>query len=193
MEEMSDIALLHLLERDDEHAFTSLFHRYRNKIYSIGLELTDSAFLAEEIVQDVFLNIWLKRKQLGEVAHFRAYLFTTARNVVINALKKKATEERIARELALPVDYDTTNYEALLSKEYETVMREAITRLPARQQQVYRLVREDGLKREEVAALLNISPETVKSSLADAMRSIRAYCKANLDLLGFLLISILLD
>lgn len=192
MEELNDILLLKRMAKDDNTAFACLFNRYRNKIYSIGLQLTHSRPLAEEIVQDVFLNVWAKREALSEVVHFRAYLFTTARNIVIDALRKKASQERLAREAGQPITYESS-FDVLLNKQYETVLQTAIGRLTPRQREVYHLVHERGLKREEVAAQLNISAETVKSVLAAAMLHIRAYCKSHLDLLSFLLISILLD
>lgn len=192
MEELSDNILLKRMVKDDDAAFACLFNRYRNKIYTIGLHLTHSSSLAEEIVQDVFLNIWTKRDTLSQVVHFRAYLFTSTRNIVIDALRKKASEERLAREAGHPITYESS-FDMLLSKQYETVLQTAVSRLTPRQREVYQLVHEMGLKREEVAAQLNISAETVKSVLAAAMLHIRAYCKSNLDLLGFLLISILLD
>jgi DNA-directed RNA polymerase specialized sigma24 family protein len=71
----SEKDLLHLVAQGDKVAFTRLFNNYRNKIYTIAFELTESSATAEEIVQDVFLKIWLKRASLNEVTHFQAYLF----------------------------------------------------------------------------------------------------------------------
>jgi RNA polymerase sigma-70 factor (family 1) len=192
MQEFTDLELAKRMGEDDEHAFASLFERYQHKVFSIGMELTGSKLLAEDIVQDVFLNIWLKRSIIADVSHFRAYLFTTVRNIVVDVIRKKGSQERLAKASGQPLVGDTT-FDALINKEYEQVLYTAIARLPRRQQEVYRLVRENGLKREEVAAMLNVSPETVKSNLSDALRNIRAYCKANLDILSFLLVCILLD
>jgi RNA polymerase sigma-70 factor (family 1) len=175
--------LLKLIALGDEVAFTSLFNSYRNKIYSIAFELTESSSVAEEIVQDVFLKIWTKRASMGEITHFQAYLFTTARNYVFTALKRIARKQALEAKAAgnTPLFYlDTEN--RLLHKEYAMILQEAVDRLPARQRQVYQLIREKEYKREEVAAMLRLSPETVKTHLAQAMRNIRAYCLARLDI-----------
>jgi RNA polymerase sigma-70 factor (family 1) len=183
--EYDEKALLLLVTRGDEEAFTRLFHEYRNKIYSIAYDLTESAGLSEEIVQDVFLKIWLRRETLGTVTSFRAYLFTITRNYVFTTLKKMARR----RNLEMPVGQDTDESyknndteDLMLNREYARILHEAVDRLPERQRQVYLLMKEKGCKREAAATLLHVSPETVKTHLTQAMRSIRAYCLAHLEL-----------
>lgn len=174
--------ILKLVAAGDKNAFTHLYNSYRNKIYSIAFELTESAAVAEEIVQDVFLKIWVKRNSLEEVTHFRAYLFTITRNYVFTALKRIARKESIevnAMQDAPLYYHDTEN--RVLNNEYTRILQAAIDRLPEQQRQVYNLIKKEGYKREEAAAVLRLSPETVKTHLAQAMRSIRTYCLARLD------------
>jgi RNA polymerase sigma-70 factor (family 1) len=178
----SESELLKLVVAGDKNAFTQLYNNYRNKIYSIAFELTESSAVAEEIVQDVFLKIWVKRTTLDEVTHFRAYLFTITRNYVFTALKRIARKEAIevyAMQDAPLYYHDTEN--RVLNNEYTRILQAAIDRLPEQQRQVYNLIKKEGYKREEVAAALRLSPETVKTHLAQAMRSIRTYCLARLD------------
>lgn len=175
--------LLKLVAEGDRNAFTQIYNNYRNKIYSIAFELTESTTVSEEIVQDVFLKIWVKRDSLHEVEHFRAYLFTITRNYVFTALKRIARKESIevsAVEDAPLYDHDTED--RVLNNEYTRILQAAIDRLPEQQKQVYNLIKKEGLKREEAAAALHLSPETVKTHLAQAMRSIRTYCLARLDI-----------
>jgi RNA polymerase sigma-70 factor (ECF subfamily) len=175
--------LLRLVAEGDKNAFTQIYNNYRNKIYSIAFELTESTTVAEEIVQDVFLKIWVKRGSLHEIEHFRAYLFTITRNYVFTALKRIARKETI--EVSAIQDaplYDNDTEDRVLNKEYTRILQAAIDRLPEQQKQVYNLIKKEGLKREEAAAALHLSPETVKTHLAQAMRSIRTYCLARLDI-----------
>lgn len=175
--------LLRLVADGDRNAFTQLYNNYRNKIYSIAFELTESTTVAEEIVQDTFLKIWVKRESLLEVEHFRAYLFTITRNYVFTALKRIARKESI--EVSAIQDaplYDHDTEDRVLNNEYTRILQAAIDRLPEQQKQVYNLIKKEGLKREEAAAALHLSPETVKTHLAQAMRSIRTYCLARLDI-----------
>lgn len=175
--------LLKLVAEGDRNAFTQLYNNYRNKIYSIAFELTDSTTVAEEIVQDTFLKIWVKRDSLNEIEHFRAYLFTITRNYVFTALKRIARQESL--EVSAIQDaplYDHDTEDRVLNNEYTRILQAAIDRLPEQQKQVYNLIKKEGLKREEAAAALHLSPETVKTHLAQAMRSIRTYCLARLDI-----------
>jgi RNA polymerase sigma-70 factor (family 1) len=174
----------------DEGAFSSLFNHYRNRIYTIAFKLTDSAPLSEEILLDVFLKIWLKRERLPELEHFTAYLFTTTRNHVFNTLKQLALRRRAEDEVRVDdqlLQSRTTDY-SLMDKEYQVILQQALSSLSPRQREIYALIKEQGLKREEAAALLNLSPETVKRHLAEAMYAIRVYCLTRLDLLVVILL-----
>jgi RNA polymerase sigma-70 factor (family 1) len=175
--------LLMRIAAGDEAAFTALFDAYKDKIYSIAMRLTRNAAVAEEIVQDVFLKIWLKRQGLAEVEHFRAYLFTATRNEVISAIRRLARRRVLvagAAKAGLTEVNDTDSL--LLDREYQAILRQAVEQLPPQQQKVYRLMKEQGLRRDQAAEQLGMSPETVKMHLALAMRSVRAFCIARLDL-----------
>ncbi len=167
----------------DEPAFSRLFEYHRNRIYSIAFKLTHSTAISEEIVQDVFLKIWLKRADLTRIQNFSAYLFIMTRNTVYKVLKHNAihyNSRMIAGEDHLLLHNDPEN--RLMEKDYNSLLQKAIHRLPAQQQKVYKLVKEQGLKREEVAELLEIHPETIKYHLAQAKKNIRTYCSPYLDL-----------
>jgi len=180
---MDERSLLHRVASGDEAAFTELFNAYKGRVYSIGVRLMGTSVAAEEIVQDVFLKIWLKREALVSIEYFRAYLFTATRHEIINALKRIARRRGITGDALPESEPGGSDTDALLlDKEYQEVLRQAIERLPAQQREVYRLIKEQGLKREVVAEQLRLSPETVKVHLAKAMRSIRAFCISHLDL-----------
>lgn len=181
--------LLLRIARGDEMAFADLFNRYRNKIFSIAWQITTSEQVAEEIVLDVFLKVWLKREQLPGLEFFTAWLFTVARNQVFTAMKQMA----IRRHAEYNVRHDeylnsADVHSELLDKEYQELLREAIARLSPQQKKVYLLIKEQGLKREEAAQQLNLSPETVKRHLAEAMQAIRVHCLSRADLYSTLII-----
>ncbi|MDP4130451.1 MAG: sigma-70 family RNA polymerase sigma factor [Bacteroidota bacterium] len=181
--------LLYQVSEGDEIAFRELFCKYKNRIYSIAFRLTRSAFVSEEVVQDIFLHIWIRRSKLSQVEDFDAYLFVTTRNEVYRTLKRIARQRNSGRPASEETDQFSAD-ENLLYKDFVMVLQKAIERLPYRQRQIYRLIKEKELKRDQVAARLHLDPETVKSHLAQAMRNIRAYCLTHLDLfLLFLLIS----
>lgn len=179
----SDQEIIRLIARGDEAAFALLFDRHRNRIFSVGLKISRSVSIAEEIVQDVFLKIWVKRSALAEVKDFNAYLFIVTRNEVYQTLNRIARQKQLNSEAVGDLDWFHNDTEAtVLNKNYNTLLQQAISRLSPQQQQVYRLIREQGLKREEAAARLGLHPETVKTHLAQAMRNIRAFLKGHIDI-----------
>ena len=176
--------LLQLISEGDESAFATVFDYYRNKIYGVALKLTQSTSVAEEIVEDVFLKIWIRRAALNEIENFGAYLFTVARNETYKILKQIAKNYKIvllSENNESLVHNNAEDY--LVNKELTTLLQKAIDRLPRQQKQVYKLMREEDLKRGEVAELLHLQPETVKFHLAQAMKNIRTYCMLHLNTL----------
>ncbi|HEY8387622.1 MAG TPA: RNA polymerase sigma-70 factor [Parasegetibacter sp.] len=166
---------------EKEEQFAQIFHQYRDKVYSIALRMTESVELAEDIVQDVFLQLWLHSDKLSDLTHFKAYLFTTTRNHVYNALKKKAIRESTPEIITAPLSGNSFPADdVLLNKEYSTILNQAIAQLPEQQEKVYRLTQFEQLKRDEIARIMNISPETVKQHLAQARRNLRSFCISQL-------------
>jgi RNA polymerase sigma-70 factor (family 1) len=175
--------LIRLIAQGDESAFAQLFDHYRNKIYTVALKLTHSTTVAEEIVEDVFLKIWLRRSCLNEIINFRAYLYTMARNETYKILKQIAKNYNIvllSESNESVVHNNAEDY--LVDKEFTSLLQKAIDRLPHQQKQVYKLMKEEDLKRGEVAELLHLQPETVKFHLAQAMKNIRTYCMLHLNM-----------
>ena len=174
--------LLLRISQDDAHAFTLLFNQYKDKVYTIAFKLTGCAFTSEEAVQDVFMKLWVKRKDLPGVEYFTAWFNTIIRNYLFSLLKSQAARE--SREIAfarkLPSFYNNTD-QGILLKETESLLEKALYTLPPQQNKVYRLIKERGMKKEEVASQLNLSTETVKAHLSKAIKTIRAYCLAHMD------------
>ncbi|HEY4148265.1 MAG TPA: RNA polymerase sigma-70 factor [Chitinophagaceae bacterium] len=171
--------------KGDEKAFRKLYDAYRPRIYSFALHLTEDVSAADEIVQEVFLRVWMYRQKLPEVIHFNAWLYSIARNQVFDALKAIAKER--AFHASLPDETaDNTTEEFLRHKEYEQLLRQAVLQLPERQQQIYHLSRDAGIQHAEIAGRLNISRNTVKTHLVHALKSIRKYLQYRSD--GVLLV-----
>lgn len=182
-----EVEIITLVSQGDEQAFAKLFEHHQNKIYGVALRLTRSANLAEEIVEDVFLKIWLKRSDLLQIHNFSAYLFTVTRNRVYKTLKqiaKKYQTVHLNVNIQTVAPGSTEDY--VIDKEFTSLLNEAITRLPKQQKEVYYLIKERGLKREEAASVLDLKPETIKFHLAEAMKNIRSFCTPHLDRIVFI-------
>jgi len=183
--------LLIRIAAGSEEAFASLFHWYRDKVYSVALRLTHSSFIAEEVVQDIFLKLWVKRETLREIDAFEDYLFIMTRNHIFSLLKKMARQQQLVDDLQFELpSFENATYSNIISQEIEEIVHQAVELLPAQQKQIYLMSKEQELKRDEIAKLLRISSETVKTHMTRALRHIRAYSKVKLDITTVLIIII---
>lgn len=167
--------LLSLLAQDSEYAFQLVFDRYRNRIYHVGMMYLKSPILAEEIVQDVFLKLWFQRQNIAHIRSLESWLFTLAKNLTLNALKKIAHEWN-AREKWLDAhhtDSETADHK-LLASEYSRLVTSAIESLSQQQQQVYCLAKEQDMSYEKIGQQLGISALTVKTHMSRALAAIRS-------------------
>lgn len=174
--------LLALVSRSDRTAFTMLFHMYKHKLYAYVLRLAGSEMLAEDIVQDVFLKLWLDHEQLRDIDHFGSYIFRMSKNHIINHFKRMAHETLIVAEMFQQGTggHDDTQ-DMIAVKDIEKVLGEIIQKLPPQQKAIYHLSREEGRTHEEIATLLKISPNTVKNHIVQAMTTIRAQLRRHAD------------
>ncbi len=177
----------------DEKAFRRLFDFYWPNIYSVAFDLTKSSELSEELVQDIFLKIWLKRGMLTNVTNFGGYLFMVAKHHIYNELRRKTLEKSFATHLdqyfsSIAAGPD----QAIIVKETKQLIESAVKQLPDQQRTVYQLSRNHGMDQSGIAEKLGISKFTVKSHMNKALQKIRQYLLLHSDAYLFILsISIL--
>lgn len=160
----------------DERAFTELFDGYYKKLGQYIFKITDSLEVTEEIVQDVFIKIWLKRAQLAEVKNFSNYLFILSRNQTISFLRKKATDAVKHEEWEKEQSADGYwTDEVNPTEDLRLQIENAVSLLPPQQQKVFMLSRYERLKYDEIALRLNISTGTVKKHLQAAVKSLKIH------------------
>lgn len=160
----------------DQQAFGHLFNFYRNKVYGYALAILHEDNAAEEIVQDVFIKLWVRRQQLPVIDNFGGFLRVTTRNETLNVLKKVAIEQKnyqMANHDRSDIDSATEN--EIQFRETKKLLDLAIAKLSPQQKLIYHLCHTEGLKQKDVAEKLNLSPLTVKTHLRDAVKSIKNY------------------
>jgi RNA polymerase sigma-70 factor (family 1) len=183
--------LLLKVSEADEQAFACLFKTYSNQLSDFILRLTESEQLTQEIVQDVFLKIWVNRRSLPAINCFNAYLFTIARNHAFNCLKQIAREKNRKREWVNSVlSLAVHNSEETIGSDSGKLIDEAIELLPPRQKNVYLMSRLEGIRQEEIAKQLNISLETVKKHMVLALRFLKNHLRTNSSFLLFFIASL---
>jgi RNA polymerase sigma-70 factor (family 1) len=168
--------LLLLTAAGNEDAFASLFHSYKDPLYSYLSRLGASAEIAEDIIQEIFLTIWDHRQSLTEVQQFRAYIFRAAQHRIINVFRRQAKETLILAELQKTSPATTSGIEDRLTlDETQRRLLDAIDKLSPQQKLVYTLSRNQGLPHEEIAQRLHISRSTVNNHMIRALQALRAH------------------
>lgn len=159
---------------DDQVAYAELFARFSPPLLRFTLSIVHRKEEAEEIVSDVFIRIWEKRKTLDQVQNLRMYLYVSARNYAVNKLRSK--NHRLSLQVEeLSVDlpcFSEDPHEQAVMAEIQAKLQGAVNNLPGRCKMIFKLVKEDGLQQKEVAELLHLSPKTVENQLAIALRKL---------------------
>jgi RNA polymerase sigma-70 factor (family 1) len=189
---INDVKVLLLRASEgDENAFAQLFKTHYNQLGDFIMRITESRPLTQEIVQDVFLKIWINRHSLSTIHCFKAYLMVVARNHAFNCLKQIAREKNRKRVWENEVLHHALHpAEESTLRDTGQLLDEAVELLPPRQKNVYLLSRREGISQEGIAQKLNISHETVKKHMVLALRFLKNHLRTNLRLfLLFIIIS----
>ena len=175
--------LLQRVAKGDENAFAELFENYYNLLGNFVIRITESETLTQEIVQDVFLKVWINRSLLAETNCFKAYLMVIARNYTFNCLKQIAREKSRKKEWVMNVlRLASNNANEKDIEDNGNLIDAAVALLPPQQLKVYTLSRTEGMRQAAIAKELNISLETVKKHMVLAVRFLKNYLRTNIPL-----------
>lgn len=162
----------------DEAAFRQVFELMAPQLKAYFIKLAKNEETSRELVQETFLNLWVYRNRLADVDQPRAYIYRIASNVSVAYFRKMGIERNLLASLAntdLPAPDET--YSHLDLKDIRQAVEEAVSRLPPQQQQVFRLSREQGLSRAEIAAQLGLAEKTVRNHLTLSLKAVQEYLK----------------
>lgn len=188
----TEAEIIRQVANGNHRAFNQLFNEYWDNIYGVAFTLTRSREHARDMVQEVFVKLWLVRAELTEKESFRNFLFIIARNHIISELRKKSRRtdfrdhlQDYFNESPFHADHQT------LYKESAYLLRQAVEQLPEQQRMVYQLSREHGWSQEQMADYLQISRNTIKTHMSRALMAIRKYLEDHAG--GTLLIICLME
>ena len=166
--------LVKKLKEGDSFAFEVLFYKYRNKVKGFALKIVPAQIDPEEIVQEVFVRVWLKKEAIDLDKDFQSYLFTIAKHLVLDHLKSAVNRklyfvgEHFQQDLL-----EEDGLEASISEETEAKLQKLINEIPERRREIFRLSRFEGLSYKQIAERLNISENTVDSQIRNALTFLR--------------------
>jgi RNA polymerase sigma-70 factor (ECF subfamily) len=178
----SNREFLLLIKEGDRVAFYNIYERYCKRLYGFVLRYIKQEADAEEIVQDVFIKVWESRNKIDVYSSFESFLFTVAYNATMSLFRKRVNEKKYLEHLKslqqfenAPDITDEIHFDEL-NKKVQTLLNE----LTPRQKEIFQLSREEGLTHEEIAKRLNISVNTVKKHMVNALSFLKYHMDINL-------------
>jgi RNA polymerase sigma-70 factor (family 1) len=169
-----DKALFSQIAEGDEKAFTELFHTYTPKLLPFVFKLTRNEHLAQEMIQETFLKLWVNRAALVNVNEPASWIFRIAANVSVTYLRKQSNRERLLNAVK-PDEASDTVVDKLETKELTLIINKAVEALPDRRKEIYRLSREQGLNHQQIAEKLQLSTNTVANQIGISLKFIREF------------------
>lgn len=159
----------------DREAFEKLFYYYYKRLKRFAMAIVKNSETAEEIASDVFVILWKNSPRLLEIENLNNYLYIAVRNLSLRQISKSQKVDTFSiddLDFDLIPAYENNPEESLLNNEMIRHIEAAIEGLPSRCKTIYKLVKQDGLKYKEIAAILNLSVRTIDAQMAIATRKI---------------------
>jgi RNA polymerase sigma-70 factor (family 1) len=170
----SDQNLLISLRQGDIKAFDELYHRYAKKLMAFALSFFANQVIAEDAVQEIFIRIWEKRKELDESKPFKSYLFQAVKFYMFNYIRDKKISCSYEEVSEAMFRRENLVEEKLHYEELEATTIALIDRLPLVQQQVFRLNKLEGLTPQEIANRMNLSKRTIEHHIYLATKTVKS-------------------
>lgn len=193
--EKNEVQLLERIRNSDEVAFKVIYNNYFPKLYFFVLEFIPLKDEAENIVQDTFVTLWKKRKELRDNTSFASYLFSVAKNNCLYRLRDSRYKKKLFTN-SLSVNELKLNTETLISidtsafafQEIEQIIKKTLDGLSPQCKIVFELSRFREMKNREIADELEISIKTVEGHITKSLKIFREALRDYLPLVAYLFI-----
>lgn len=169
--------LIERLNHGEKDAFNEIFYLFHRKIFLFCLKYHFSKEESEEVVQDVFLKLWLNKKNIDPSQNLQSYIYTIAKNLILNSLKRKAHQKAAYDYQINFKDIYTETENLIITKDLEKLFEDAIQILPVKRREIFVLSRKEGLSNKEIAERLNISLKTVESQMRLSFQFLKGVLK----------------
>lgn len=167
-----DIKTIEALWNGDHKAFETIFLAYYNKTKAFIYGYIKSESDAEELTEDLFVNLWINRQSIDTSKSFDSWLHTIARNAAINFLRHKYIQATYINNIQIQ-ECSSTSEEDLIAKELGLHINDIVDKMPKQRKQIYILSRHEELSNTEIACRLNTTKRNVESQLSLALKEIR--------------------
>jgi RNA polymerase sigma-70 factor, ECF subfamily len=186
----NDHELTQRIIQDDYKAFTEIHQRYAEKLLFYLSKLVNEQADAEDILQNVFVDLWHRRREIVLSAGLSAYLYGAARRSALFAFRTNSNRQKLIENFAhFSSDYERSPHAHLVAKELQHMVDKEIDRLAPKTKEIFVLSRREHLSHKQIAGQLGISHQTVKKQVSNALRQFRL--RLNEDFLAMLFLALM--
>ena len=156
--------------------FTSLYQFYSPQLYAFVFSISRSDSITKDIVQETFIKVWEKKSLINDSLSFKSFLFTIARNRLLNTIRKQINDPVFIEYIQVNIEEEAVDcsYENKIDfDEFNRLLQIAKQKLPPRQAQIFELNKEQALSVQEIAQSLQITEQVVRNQLSVALRLLR--------------------
>ena len=172
--ELTDQELVALLKQGDHAAFTEIFNRYHAVLYIHAFRRLQDREECRDMVQDLLASLWLKKDELVLKHTLSGYLYMSVRNRIFDLLARKKINKDYVVSIQQFAEENNINTDALVrQKQLAEIIDREIALLPARTREIFELSRKGYLSHREIAERLDISEQTVKTTVNNALKTLR--------------------
>lgn len=170
----SDTDLLKLFQKGDAIAYREIYDRYWQLLFRFSRKLMQDNSIAEDIVQDIFTVLWVKREQLDLNMPLAAYLYKLTRNKILDVIRHSKVESRYIEHLQQVIQINNQLPDQLyIERELYDQIEQEIKNLPEKMRIIFEMSRKDFKSNKEIADELGISQQTVKNQVSNAIRTLK--------------------
>ena len=171
---LDDKIIVENLKKGDVLSFDHIFKKYNKKVYFFALSYLKNREEAQDIVQEVFMNLWRYRNQINEYYVFSKYLFKITYNTTCKRFRKQASDRKQLEEVVRNsiLEDDSTNLDIEYNNLFETA-KALIEKMPSCQKNIFLLSVNGKLTTEQIAQQLNISKKTVENYMSKVKTSLK--------------------
>lgn len=167
------IETIRKIKKGDSIAFKMLYDVFARYVYITAYKILKDDVIAEEVVQECFVKVWLNRETLDDGRDIKPYLFVLTKRICLNHLRNSNYLLNYLEQLRLSDINDVE--EKYDSRELEKILLERIEKLPDQQRIALKMSRIDGFTHMQIAEKMNISPNTVKNHITKALCELRKF------------------
>jgi len=175
---------LHRIAQGDSAAFTFIFDRYQHKVFTFCYHILQSEVLAEEVVQEVMLKLWLQGYKAREIMHLDSWLKRVSRNRAIDLLRQQKSDQQRLDVLGTESKEEYLNFteEHFLLQDARRLLEKGIQALPEQQRKVYEMIEKEDCTAEDVSKSLGLHVSTVHTHLKLARKFLRKFLSNYIEL-----------